>query len=115
MILDYSHDYMNQMMDWGSNGWIILVLGGAIFLLFIIILLYFLSRGRNHQENFPNNKQDIIYNKNELLNIPNSYSSRPVKDNVKSDYDAVNYCPACGEKINGTEVKFCPFCGARIL
>ncbi len=103
MILDYYHDDVNHMMDWGSNGWIYMILGGILFLLIVVILIYFLSRS-TRQYDFTN-----------TLNHEASDNSKitSVKENEEELNEIAYFCPTCGEKLDGRTSKYCPFCGSK--
>lgn len=104
MILDYGHEEINHMMDWGSNGWIYIILGGIGFLLFIIILLFFLFRD-HRQKNLTNS---LNYEENDNLKISS------VKENEERSNETAYFCPTCGAKLDGRTTKFCPICGSKI-
>ncbi|MFW9971362.1 MAG: zinc-ribbon domain-containing protein [Candidatus Odinarchaeota archaeon] len=101
-----SLDYMNHMIDWSPNGWLFLVLGGLIFLLFIIILLYGLSR-RTKGESYKVQESN-------KMETQESYKAGSIKINGESFDGEVSYCPTCGEKLDERTVKFCPLCGSKI-
>ncbi|MFX1593951.1 MAG: hypothetical protein ACFFCL_14765 [Promethearchaeota archaeon] len=104
MILDYGHDNISHMMDWGSNGWIYMILGGIFFLLIVVILLYLLSRG---------------FRQNTLTNTLNyeAYGNpkiSSVKENGEKSNETTYFCPSCGVNLDGRTSKFCPICGSKI-
>ncbi|MFW9948593.1 MAG: zinc-ribbon domain-containing protein [Candidatus Thorarchaeota archaeon] len=107
---------MNHMMNWGPNGWYLLVFGGLLFFLFIVILLYILSRGIYHHKNLANNMDHETYENNEFhkMQTQEIYSAISGQKNMKISTDFVNFCPTCGEKLDSRTVKFCPFCGTKI-
>jgi len=103
MILDYGHDDINHMMDWGLNGGFFMILGVGIFIAIVVILLYVLSRRPrqhtltdiSHQE--VNNNKDSDKGIEEKLNSENNY-----------------FCPNCGEKFDNRTLKYCPSCGSEM-
>ena len=98
-------DYMNHMMDWNPNGWIFLVLGGAFFLVFIIVLLYILTHDTKNK----------FYEINELKDneIKESFKHESIETDGEPSRDRLNFCPMCGERLEDAAT-FCPFCGSKI-
>ena len=104
MIFDYGHDDMIGMMDWGLNGWA-MVLSGFFFLLIIIVLFYFLTRS-NRQETHETYLNDEYSKKLKYQGNATTLA------NTEMRFDEAYFCPNCGKQLDGRTTKFCPFCGS---
>jgi len=91
-----------QMMDWGSNMWIFMGIGMAIFVLIVIIIIFyylFAHRSRTNK----------VYVTSQIKN----QESVKKKVDVEVKHDESHFCPNCGEKIEEKTV-ICPTCGSEI-
>jgi uncharacterized membrane protein len=98
MILNSYSEHMggSNMMDWGQNMWIYMILGFLIFLIFVLILLYYLYRRIHPSEEKFNN-----------ITLPEQKGTNTIARKE-------NYCPKCGEKIDDILPKICPYCGSKL-
>lgn len=105
-MIDDGH-YDDHMMGWmfdGPYGWVLLVIGGVLFLFVVITLIFALSQ---------NPRND--YEKDEIGNSPTQYLQKsPIMKDGRGKIPTTSFCPTCGEKLDGRNLKFCPFCGSKI-
>jgi predicted RNA-binding Zn-ribbon protein involved in translation (DUF1610 family) len=115
MRLNLNQDYMDHMMDWGPNGWFILISGGVLFLLFVIIVLYFLFRNQ-HSEDLKNSLDHITNGNNNYSEIQTQNYNKSVLSKIKEENlkQIAFFCPNCGERLEKRTFKICPLCGSKI-
>lgn len=98
---------MSQMMDWGWNEWLYILIGGLLFLFVVLILFYFLI-GNHHKGDNVNNEEDVKIRTQKYRNEPT------LKKNMVKPLSSTRFCPNCGEKLDEETSKYCLFCGSII-
>jgi len=101
MIFDGIHyDDMFHMMDWGSDIWYFLIIGGVIsFFVITFILLYIMRKGTR--------KLERVESSGKTAKTEELTSNRHLAE--------AKFCPECGVKLEEENIAYCPACGYKIL